>query len=101
MTYQIQFHIDAGLNRFVNLSRESLSDLIPRRVMKISSEARKAISLILFYTALLFFLIGVAARMKSNFHSRTEISTAGFVTAAILATLGAVVLLFSSRGRQR
>jgi len=69
--------------------------------MKISSEAQKAISLILFYTALLFFLIGVAARMKSNFHSRAEISTAGFVTAAILATLGAVALLFSSRGRQR
>jgi hypothetical protein len=69
--------------------------------MKISSETRKAISLILFYTALLFFLIGIAARMKSNFHSRAEISTAGFVTAAVLAALGAVAFLFSWRGRQR
>jgi len=62
---------------------------------------RKAISLILLYTALLFFLLGIAARLKLDFHSRLEISRAGFVVAAVLAVLGVVVFLFSSRGRQR
>lgn len=61
---------------------------------------RKAISLILFYTALLFFLIGVAARMKSDFHARIEISTTGFVVAAVLASLGVIAFLFSSKRKQ-
>ena len=68
--------------------------------MKISADTRKAISLILCYMALLFFLIGMAARLKSNFHSRLEISTTGFVVAAVLFTLGVIVFLFSGRGRQ-
>ena len=68
--------------------------------MKISADARKAISVILLYTALLFFLIGVAARVKSEFHARVEISTAGFVVAAILATLGLVNFLFLPKQKQ-
>ena len=36
--------------------------------MKISYDDQKAISLILIYTALLFFLIGMAAKMKMDFH---------------------------------
>ncbi len=59
------------------------------------ADDQKAISLILFYTALLFFLIGMAARMKMNFHHRLEISTTGFVVAAVLATLGLVAFIFS------
>jgi hypothetical protein len=68
--------------------------------MSMNPDDRKAISLILFYTALLFFLIGVAARMKSDFHARVEISKAGFVIAAVLAAFGVVMLLFSSKRRQ-
>src|SRR5436305_1677386 len=45
--------------------------------MKMSSDTRKAISVILFYIALLFFLIGIAARLKMDFHSRLEICTPG------------------------
>lgn len=63
--------------------------------MKISSDTGKAISVILFYSALLFGLLGFAARMKMNFHGRLEISTASFVTAAVLAALGVVFLMFS------
>jgi uncharacterized membrane protein YtjA (UPF0391 family) len=65
--------------------------------MKMSSDTRKAISVILFYMALLFFLIGMAARLKSDFHSRTEISTAGFTVAAVLAALGLITFLLSLR----
>ena len=68
--------------------------------MSMNPDDRKAISLILFYTALLFFLIGVAARMKSDFHARFEISKAGFVVAAVLAAFGVVMLLFSSKRKQ-
>jgi hypothetical protein len=50
--------------------------------------------------ALLFSLIGAAARMKSQFHARLEISTAGFVAAAILATLGVITLLFSFKSKR-
>jgi hypothetical protein len=67
--------------------------------MKMSSDTRKAISVILFYMALLFFLIGMAARLKSDFHSRTEISTAGFAVAAALASLGVITFLFSWRSK--
>jgi hypothetical protein len=62
---------------------------------------KKAISLILFYTALLFFLIGLAARMKSDFHGRMEISKTGFVVAAVLAAFGLIALLFSSKRKQQ
>ncbi len=61
--------------------------------MKISSEDQKAISIILIYTALLFFLLGMAARMKMDFHYRAEISMAGLTTAAVLATLGVIVFV--------
>ena len=64
-------------------------------LMKISSETRKAIALILIYTALLFFLIGFAARMKSDFHHRSEISKAGLTAAAVCAVVGVGALLFS------
>jgi ABC-type Fe3+-siderophore transport system permease subunit len=63
--------------------------------MKISSDTRRAISVIFFYTALLSFLIGIAARFKSDFHARTEISAAGFTVAAVLAALGVITFLFS------
>jgi len=68
--------------------------------MKMSSDTRKAISVILFYTALLFFLIGMAARLKMDFHSRLEISTVGFAVAAVLAVLGVITLLLSWTGKQ-
>ena len=62
--------------------------------MKISSETGKAISLILIYTALLFFLIGFAASMKSDFHNRSEISRAVLTIATVLAGAGVGTLLF-------
>jgi asparagine N-glycosylation enzyme membrane subunit Stt3 len=67
--------------------------------MKMSTDTRRAISIICFYTALLFFLIGMAARLKESFHSRAEISTAGFVVAAVLAALGVIAFLFSWGGK--
>jgi hypothetical protein len=65
------------------------------------AEDEKGISVILIYTALLFFLLGIAARMKMNFEQRMEISTVGFVVAAVLASLGVVLFFFSSRKRER
>jgi len=65
------------------------------------ADDQKAISLILIYLALLFFLLGVAARLKMNSHARMEISTAGFVVAAILASLGLIAFLFSWGKKQR
>jgi hypothetical protein len=65
------------------------------------ADDQKAISLILFYTALLFFLIGMAARMKMNFHHRLEISTTGFVIAAVLASFGLITLMLSWVRKQR
>jgi PGF-CTERM protein len=67
--------------------------------MKMSSDTKKAISVIFFYTALLFFLIGIAARLKESFHSRAEISTAGFTVAAVLVALGIITFLFSWRNK--
>ena len=63
--------------------------------MKISSDDQKAISVILIFVGFLFFLIGVAAHFKASFQSRAEITTTGFVAAAIFAGLGILVLLFS------
>jgi uncharacterized membrane protein len=68
--------------------------------MKISADDQKAISLILVCVGFLFFLIGLAARLKMSFQSRAEISTAGFTVAAVLAGLGVIVFLFSLRKRQ-
>jgi len=64
------------------------------------ADDEKGISVILVYIALLFFLLGLAARMKMNFHHRVELSTAGFVVAAVLASLGLVLFLFSLRKRR-
>jgi hypothetical protein len=63
--------------------------------MKISSDDQKAIGLILICVGFLFFLIGIAAHYKASFQSRAEITTTGFVAAAIFAGLGALVFLFS------
>jgi hypothetical protein len=68
--------------------------------MRISSDDQKAMGLILIYLGLLFFLIGLAARLKESFHSRAEISTAGFTAAAIAAGLGVILVLFSLRKKQ-
>jgi uncharacterized membrane protein len=68
--------------------------------MKISSDDKKAISLILICLGFLFFLIGLAAQLKASFHSRAEISTAGFVAAAVFAGLGILVFLFSLSKKQ-
>jgi len=68
--------------------------------MKISSDDRKAISVILIYLSLLFFLIGIAAHFKAGFQSRAEITTTGFVAAAIFAGLGVLVFLFSFTKKQ-
>jgi PGF-CTERM protein len=67
--------------------------------MKMSSDTCKAISVISFYIALLSFLIGMAGRLKESFHSRAEISTAGFTVAAVLAALGLITFLFSWRNK--
>jgi PGF-CTERM protein len=67
--------------------------------MKMSSDTHRALSIIFFYVALLSFLIGMAARFKESFHSRAEISTAGFTVAAVLAALGVITFLFSWRNK--
>jgi LPXTG cell wall anchor motif len=74
--------------------------LIAASQMKMSSDDQKAIGLILVCLGFLFFLIGLAARLKESFHSRAEISTAGFTVAAIMAGLGVIVFLFSFRKKQ-
>ena len=68
--------------------------------MKISSDTQKALSVILIYLALLFFLIGMAARLKESFHSRAEISTAGFTVAAVFVALGVIMFLSSLRKKR-
>ena len=68
--------------------------------MKISSDDQKAISLILVCLGFLCFLIGLAAHLKAGFQSRAEISTTGFVAAAIFAGLGVFVFLFSFTKKQ-
>ena len=68
--------------------------------MRISSDDKKAIGLILIYLGLLFFLIGLAARLKESFHFRAEISAVGFTAAAIAGALGVLLVLFSLRKKQ-
>ena len=65
-----------------------------------SSDTRKAIGLISIYTGLLFFLIGFAGGMKADFHSRLEISTAGYYVAGAFAALGVIMLLLSFKGKR-
>ena len=68
--------------------------------MKISSDDKKAISLILICLGFLSFVIGIAAHLKAGFQSRGEITTTGFVAAAIFAGLGILVFLFSITKKQ-
>jgi multisubunit Na+/H+ antiporter MnhG subunit len=68
--------------------------------MKMSSDDQKAIGLILVCLGFLFFLIGLAARLKESFVSRAEISTKGFTAAAIMAGLGVILFLSSWRKKQ-
>ena len=68
--------------------------------MKISSDDKKAISLILICLGVLSFVIGIAGHLKAGFQSRAEITTTGFVAAAIFAGLGVLVLLFSFTKKQ-
>ncbi len=65
------------------------------------ADDEKCIKLIFINNNIIFFLLGLAARMKMNFHQRMELSTAGFVVAAVLAALAVVLFLFSLRRRQR
>jgi hypothetical protein len=60
----------------------------------------KGISLVSLYSALFFCLFGFAARMKSDFHSRMELSKLGFTVAAILVAFAVIAFLFSLRKRQ-
>ena len=68
--------------------------------MRMSSDDQKAIGLILICVGFLFFLIGLAGRLKESFQSRAEISTAGFTAAAIAVGLGVIIVLFSLRRKQ-
>ena len=68
--------------------------------MKLSSDDQKAIGVILIYLGLLSFLIGVAAHFKASFHSRAELTTTGFVAAAVLAGLGVLLFLLSLARKQ-
>ncbi len=68
--------------------------------MRMSSDDQRAIGLILICLGFLFFLIGLAARLKESFHSRAEISTVGFTAAAIVAALGVIIVLFSLKKKQ-
>jgi len=65
-----------------------------------SSDTRRALGLISIYTGLLFFLIGWAGGMKSEFHSRLEIMHAGYYVAAACAILGVILILLSFTGKR-
>jgi uncharacterized membrane protein YiaA len=68
--------------------------------MKISTDDQRAIGLILFCIGVLSFLIGLAAHLKENYHSRAEISSTGFTIAIILAAIGVVLFLVSLRKKR-
>jgi hypothetical protein len=63
------------------------------------ADDEKGISIILLYVALLFALLGWASRMKMDFHHRAEISGTSFIVAAVLASVGVIMFLFSLRKR--
>jgi LPXTG-motif cell wall-anchored protein len=65
-----------------------------------SSETGKALSIISIYTGLLFFLLGMAAKWKSDFHSRAEISYAALLAAGIMAALALILFLLSWKKKQ-
>jgi hypothetical protein len=68
--------------------------------MKMSAETRKGVGLILICLALLFFLLGTAARLKMNFRGRGEGSRIGLTAAGVFAGAGVVVLAFSRSSRR-
>ena len=59
------------------------------------TDDQRGISVILLYSALLFFLLGWAGRMKADFHYRAEIASTAFIVAAVLAGLAVLLFLFS------
>ncbi len=68
--------------------------------MKISNDDQRAIGLILFCVGVLSFLIGLAGRLKENYHQKAEISSVGFTIAIILAAIGVVLFLVSLRKKR-
>ena len=48
----------------------------------------------------LCFLIGLAGRLKENYHSRAEIASTGFTAAVILAGIGIILFLVSLRKKR-
>jgi LPXTG-motif cell wall-anchored protein len=68
--------------------------------MKISNDDQRAIGLILCCIGVLSFLIGLAGRLKENYHYRGEISSTGFTIAIILAAIGVGLFLVSLRKKR-
>ena len=68
--------------------------------MKISSDDKRAIGLILFCIGVLSFLIGIAGHFKSEYHHRGEIACTGFTIAIILAAIGVIMFLVSLRKKR-
>ena len=68
--------------------------------MKISTDDKRAIGLILCCIGVLSFLIGLAGHLKENYHYRGEISSTGFTIAIILAGIGVVLFLVSLRKKR-
>jgi LPXTG-motif cell wall-anchored protein len=68
--------------------------------MKISNDDQRAIGLILCCIGVLSFLIGLAGRLKENYHYRGEISSTSFTIAIILAAIGVVLFLVSLRKKR-
>jgi hypothetical protein len=68
--------------------------------MKISTDDKRAIGLILFCIGVLSFLIGLAGHLKENYHYRGEISSTGFTIAIILAGIGVGLFLVSLRKKR-
>ena len=65
------------------------------RTISMKTDDQRGISVILFYTALLFALIGWAGHMKSEYHYRAEITSTALIVAAVLAGLAVLLFLFS------
>jgi hypothetical protein len=63
--------------------------------MKISTDDQRAIGLISLYVGVLCFLIGLAGRLKADYHGRAAISSTGFTIAIILAAVGVILFLAS------
>jgi uncharacterized membrane protein YiaA len=68
--------------------------------MKISTDDKRAIGVIMFCVGFLCFLIGLAGHFKSDYHSQAEIASTGFTAAAVLAGIGIILFLFSFRRKQ-